>query len=334
MEWNVLGHEWAASLLSQHIARGEVRHAYLFTGPSGVGRRTLAVRFAQALNCLQPPAPGQPCGTCRTCMQIEKMQHPDFFVVQAEDVGETLKVDQIREIQHSLSLAPYEARYRVAVLLRFEEANESAQNALLKTLEEAPEKAILLLTADSAENLLPTIVSRCEILRLRSLPLGLSEKALVEQWHLTQSEAHSLTHLSGGCIGRAVYYHEHPEDLEKYHEWVQDLLQLLEAPLRDRMAYADSFRKKERTEIRKIFQVWLSFWRDVMLAAAGADVPITNFDFQNQVQAVADQVGLKSARICTSDLEQGLFRLDQNLNKQLLTEVLLLDWPRPGTFDD
>ena len=85
MDWNVLGHEWAADLLGQHIARREVRHAYLFAGAPGVGRRTLALRFAQALNCLQPPAPGQPCFTCRTCTQTFSQQLPDLSVVQSLD---------------------------------------------------------------------------------------------------------------------------------------------------------------------------------------------------------------------------------------------------------
>jgi DNA polymerase III gamma/tau subunit len=102
--WNMLGHEWAVDLLRGHLANGRTRHAYLFTGPDGVGRRTLALRFAQALNCSQPTAAGIPCGECRACTLIERMQHPDLSVVQAEEGTNTLKVDQIRELQRTLSL--------------------------------------------------------------------------------------------------------------------------------------------------------------------------------------------------------------------------------------
>ena len=107
------------------------------------------------------------------------MQHIDLSVVQAEREGGILKVEQVRELQQTLSLMPYEAAYRVALLLRFQEANANAQNALLKTLEEAPARVVLLLTADSPESLLPTIASRCEVLRLRPLAVERLESELL-----------------------------------------------------------------------------------------------------------------------------------------------------------
>ena len=130
--WNLLGHTWAVDMLRQHVANHTARHAYLVTGPPGLGRRTLALHLAQALNCTQPPSPGEFCGTCRDCRQIAAVQHPDLAIIQAETEGGTLKVDQVREVQRSLSLKPYQSKYRVAIFLRFQEANPNAANALLQ----------------------------------------------------------------------------------------------------------------------------------------------------------------------------------------------------------
>src|SRR5678816_1638965 len=113
--WNLVGHEWAVDMLKKHVIHGTMRHAYLFAGPPGIGRRTLALRFAQALNCPSPLEPGAPCGQCRDCKQIEAMQHIDLHILQAVDeegkprIGGTLKVDQIRDVRRLLSYKPYQS---------------------------------------------------------------------------------------------------------------------------------------------------------------------------------------------------------------------------------
>lgn len=342
MEWNVIGHEWAARLLQEHIANGEARHAYLFTGPAGIGRRTLALRFAQALNCANPPEPGVPCGACRACQQIERGQHTDLTVVQSERVGADLKIDAVRDLQRSLSLAPYESRYKIALLLRFHEANANAQNALLKTLEEAPGHVILLLTADSAEDLLPTIVSRCEVLRLRPQPLHLVESTLQSRWGLDAGEAAQLAHFSAGCLGTAVRLHQQPELLERRRAWLNDLCDLLAQPYRGRFSYAEKIsagkgksrgdREVLRENLHDAYRTWLSFWRDVMLRSAGAQAALVNIDFETQVTAIAAQTGLDSARRQVAALEKAMARLN-SANLQLLTEVVLMDWPKLAVGD-
>ena len=175
MSWNVWGHEWAEALLKKHIAGNLTRHAYLFTGAPGIGRRTLALAFVKALYCQNPPEPGEFCGSCRNCKQLDKLQHTDLFIGQAAAPGETLKIDTVREIQHNLNMQPYAAPWRTALFLRFEEANINAQNALLKTLEEPAPLSKLLLTASNENALLPTISSRCEVIRLR--PMAMPELA-------------------------------------------------------------------------------------------------------------------------------------------------------------
>ena len=324
--WNLLGHEWAVDMLKQHITREAVRHAYLLSGPPGLGRRTLALRFAQALNCTQPPAPGQPCGVCRDCRQIEAMQHPDLSVVQAEAEGGTLKVDQVREVRRALALKPYQAKYRVALFLRFQEASEGAANALLKTLEEAPEYVVLILTADSPEVLLPTITSRCEILRLRPLPIGAIESYL-QQHGAENEQAHLIAHVSSGRPGYALQLLKDESALEFRAECLTDLEQLLSSTRVQKFDYAEKL-AKDKEAMRQTLLIWLSYWRDVLLQASGARASIANIDQSETITTLVKRLDLGRTRLVVSELELALKRLDRNVNPRLLAEVLLLDLPK------
>ncbi len=333
MNWDMLGHEWAVHMLQEHIAQTKLRHAYLITGPEGVGKRTLALRLAQAVNCTQPLSPAEPCGVCADCRSLAKMQHPDLSIVQSEQVGGTLKVDQIRELQHILSLTPYQARFRVALLLRFEEAHPSASNALLKTLEEPGPQVILILTADSPESLLPTIVSRCEVLRLSPLSLEKVSQALQERWGLEPEKARLLAHLSGGRPGEAVRLMQLPELQEQRQTWLNDQTQLLSSNRVDRFAYADTLTKdKEKETTRQVLQIWLSYWRDVMMRAAGATAPLINLDRAEEIDRIAGQISLIVARQAVSGIERAISLLDTNVNARLAVEVLMLDLPRLEGF--
>jgi DNA polymerase-3 subunit delta' len=324
--WNMIGHEWAVDVLRRQVADGAMRHAYLFAGPPGLGRRTLALRFAQALNCAQPTAPGQPCGVCRDCKQIEAMQHPDLAIVRAEAEGGTLQVDQVRGVQHAFSLKPYQSKYRVAVFLRFQEANDSAGNALLKTLEEAPAHAVLILTADSAEQLLPTIVSRCEVLRLR--PVHAERVAAFLMDHgADQPQADLIAHISGGSPGLAQRLLEDETLLKARTQTLDDLQALLPASRVHKFAYAEKL-AKDKDAMRRTILLWLSYWRDVLLQTARAETPLTNADRAPEIEALATRLDLSTARRVVADLERALARLERNVNARLLAEVLLLDWPK------
>jgi DNA polymerase-3 subunit delta' len=325
--WNVLGHAWAVDMLRQHIVHDSVRHAYLVAGPPGVGRRTLALRFAQALNCTQPVEPGIPCGSrCRDCQQIDAMRHPDLTVVQADTEGGTLKVDQVREARRLLGLKPYQSKYRVALFLRFQEANDSASNALLKTLEEAPSYAVLILTADSAEGLLPTIVSRCEALRLQPHPLE-GVAAFLRQAGAAEERSRLIAHISGGRPGLALRLLHEPSALEYRAEKLSELESLLGATRAQKFAYAEQL-GKDKAAMRGVLRFWLSFWRDVMWRASGAATPLTNIDREQRIDTLAQRIGLPAARRLVSDLERAVGRLEASVNPRLLAEVLLLDWPK------
>lgn len=327
--WGLLGHEWAVDMLRQHILHDSLRHAYLFSGPAGVGKRTLALRLTQALNCPKSIALAEPCGRCRTCLQIESMQYPDLTVVQAEKEGGILTVEKVRAVRQSLVLKPYQGQYRVALFLRFQEANASAANALLKTLEEAPSHALLILTTETSEQLLPTIVSRCEIVRLRPLPVEMLEAALKDKGEDAPA-ARLAAHLSGGRTGAAIKMLAEPGWLEFRTMRLNELNWLLTVSRVERFKYAEKLtnRKKEEHErLRDTLFVWLSFWRDVLVSASGASSPLSNVDRSEEIRIIAGKLGISEATRLVRGVESAIEKLEMNVNPRLLVEVLLLDWP-------
>jgi DNA polymerase-3 subunit delta' len=323
--WDLIGHEWAVQLLRGQIAGGQVRHAYLFTGSDGIGRRTLALRLAQALNCTQPPAAGDFCGECRACRGFAAMQHADLYTVERQEGDKEIKVGAVRELTRSLSRTPLEARYQIGLLLDFEKASEEAANAMLKTLEEPNPSVILCLTATDTDSIPGTIASRCEIIRLRPVPAAELAAALTPRLQIA-SRAELLASLSGGRPGEAIRLHQQPDLLDQRSEWLDMGDTLLKANRVERFAFAEKA-SKDREALRTLLLVWLSFWRDVLLRVAGSASPMANVDREAQLKELCARLDLAATRGWVSALEGTLEQLTTNVNARLALEVLLLELP-------
>lgn len=341
--WGLIGHEWAIEGLARCLAEDRVAHAYLFTGPHAIGKTTLARALAQALECTGAV---RPCGECTGCRKVARDRHPDVQVIEGVPVGykidessppppprknerepRLLKIDQIRALQHDLSRSPFEGRWKIAILRRFDEANDEAANAFLKTLEEPPPHTRLMLTARDASLLLPTITSRCQVLSLRPLTLSQVETALIERWQVEPSQARLLARLSGGRLGWAVRASQAESQVLAARRHHLEMLQTALAQGRaERITLAGDL-AKDKENLPELLQSWTGWWRDILLIQNGQESRATNLDYADVLRDQAGRFTLSQVEEILKSLRATARYVEQNVNARLAAEVLLLNFP-------
>jgi DNA polymerase-3 subunit delta' len=322
--WGAIGHHWAVELLASGLASGRVAGANLFVGPAHIGKTHVALRYAAALNC---DAPEKPCGRCSHCTRIAAGVHPDVTVVEPD--GAHIRIAQIRAVQHDLALRPHEGHWRVTIITGMETATEEAQNALLKTLEDPPPHAVLILTAPDTGSVLPTIASRCRVLSFYPVPDDAVSAALVERGLADGERAGEIARLAAGRVGWALEAARKPAMVDQREAAIDSLLDLLHAGHAGRVSAADAYTRKgddQSGDLRALIGEWQAVWRDVMLVSAGCEDLIGNPRYIDRLKPVADTVGLAGARDAAAGAQSALEYLELNVNPRLTMATMLLGW--------
>jgi DNA polymerase-3 subunit delta' len=315
---DVVGHDAAVARLRRAAAEGRPASAYLLLGPAGIGKRTLADAFAARLLC-ERPAGDDACGTCRHCTRLAAGTHPDLHVVVREEDRRDIRIEQARELTRWLSMRPLMAERKVAIIDGAECLNEHGQNALLKTLEEPPGQAVLLLTAAAPGLVLPTVRSRCQLVHLRALAAGDVTTVLVRRG-VEPATADMLAAQAEGSPGRALVLAD-DQQARPRTALLDALPELGSLAAAELSALAQGLRGGAEAALGAA----VGWYRDVLGTALGVDaVPRRNPQRADAIRAAAGrhspaQVLRQLAVVCDT-----LDALGRNANQQLALETMLL----------
>jgi DNA polymerase III subunit delta' len=323
----VIGHHMAQRLLEREALLGKVSHAYLITGPDQIGKTTLALAFARLLQCQgRAKSSAEPCGVCDACRKIAAGVHPDVRLVIRPADKRTLPVELVREVIHTANLAPSIGPWRIFIIPEVERMAAASANALLKTLEEPPERVVLLLTSSEPEALLPTVVSRCQLVTTQSPTADEIREALVARWDMEPAWAEQLTALAHGRIGWAIAAAQKPELVRARSELLAQLVALTGASRDERLRATGTLATDVETA-RGVVELWLFWWRDVVLAACGARALTSAGDARAQAERQGQALGVERSQRFLAALVAALEALEANGNPQLTLETLMLDLP-------
>lgn len=318
----IIGHEKIIEYFKNAITMDKVSHAYILNGADKSGKMMLAEAFAATLQCEKGGT--SPCGECRSCKQAAGRNQPDIIYVTHEKPN-TLGVEDIRkQLNDDIVLKPYSSRYKIYIVDEAEKMNVQAQNALLKTIEEPPAYAIILLLTTNADTFLPTILSRCVRLDLKAVADEKIRKFLMEEKQVPDYQADICVAFAQGNVGKAIQL----AGSEKFNEMKNSALQLIKR-LKEIDLYEMTQAVKQITEykleINDYFDLMMIWYRDVLLYKATADA--NRLIFQDEIYNIKKEASKSSyegiERILAA-LEKAKQRLRANVNFELVMELLLL----------
>jgi len=324
MSWDdIPEQEPTKSLLQKQLKRGELSHAYLLLGAEGTGKKDMALELAAASLCQSEGQETDSCGSCLSCEKIAHDNHPDVNFFAPPEDKKQMGIDTVRELRRRLALKPFAAMRRFFIIEEADHMTEQAANSLLKSLEEPPEYAVLLLLAKDESSLLPTILSRCQKLRLHSLSLE-SIVSLLRERGIKSEPAQHLARLSAGSPGRALSLAE-SDDLLRRREDVLDFLCRLTGH-DDLEIFAEAERWRDwLKEDFPLLDLLMEWYRDIIVCKQSGAEAVRNRDYSSDIERMARAYSLPRLQDMLESVREAAGDIEANVRPELSLQVLLFD---------
>jgi len=313
---DIIGHEVVINRIKDYMSTGRIPHAQLFTGPEGIGKGLIAKSLAKTINCSQVPA--DYCDLCASCSKINKGIHPDIALLKPEE-GSSIKINQLREWQQKLNYKPYMGKWKVTIIDGAEKMTIEAANSILKVLEEPPQNTLIILITTEASNLLPTIVSRCQLFKFHPLPREKTIQFLKDKKNYREDQSQLIWYLSNGCLSTALTINI-DEIIKLRNKWILFFQQI-------EKSRTPSLEKINSQDLGQALRIMLQWLRDLWIIQKGIDeTMISNLDILNDIKKQAKQYpGILIENRLNLILDT-LHALEKSANLKLLIQTLLLQW--------
>ncbi|MCK9268066.1 MAG: DNA polymerase III subunit delta' [Alkaliphilus sp.] len=316
----IVGQEQAVEKLKRSLENNQISHAYLFEGEKGLGKKDIALRLAFVLNCTGDDR--KPCNKCNSCIKIAGGNHPDIKIIENDGI---IRIGEIRKIIGEMQLKPHEGRYKVYIICDADRMNMESQNALLKTLEEPPSYAVLILLTTKGYSLFPTVISRCQVIKLYPENPEVIKHYLIKNKKIDEEQAHMLATFSGGVVGRAVELLDNPDFYYRREKIIEICDKLLTSNL---FAVLEQivFFEEHRLYIEEIFGLMINWYRDLFMYSETRNMDfITNIDRKEEIDFHAAKIDSAKIRDIVFIIEKAKNNLRSNVQFRLNIEVMLLN---------